>query len=290
MYQFSLDWYKELFSKSITDSASDNIGSGQGGKERVDAINTHHTKFVYTTVCRSLFERHKLLLSMQMCIKIQMANENEEERPNNDEWNFFLKGGEVMDRSQQPPKPQGNNADWITMQMWDNLTELEKVSETFKGIPQAVTMQAKDWARWFNQEKPEVTPLPGEWQTKCDDPLRAMIVVRCLRQDRVIPCMRNYIERYMKKDFIESIPFILKHIFDETTFDKPIIFVLSPGVDPTDSLKKLAMESEIQFEANSMGKGQSDKAKRIIHSGAEEGKWIFLANCHLSISLLPELE
>lgn len=39
-----------------------------------------------------------------------------------------------------------------------------------------------------------------------------------------------------------------------------------------------------------MGKGQSDKAKRIIHSGAEEGKWIFLANCHLSISLLPELE
>jgi len=70
MYQFSLDWYKELFSKSITDSASDNIGSGQGGKERVDAINAHHTKFVYTTVCRSLFERHKLLLSMQMCIKI----------------------------------------------------------------------------------------------------------------------------------------------------------------------------------------------------------------------------
>lgn len=39
-----------------------------------------------------------------------------------------------------------------------------------------------------------------------------------------------------------------------------------------------------------MGKGQSDKAKRIIHTGAEEGKWIFLANCHLSISLLPELE
>jgi hypothetical protein len=80
---------------------------------------------------------------MQMCIKIQMANENEEERPNNDEWNFFLKGGEVMDRSQQPPKPQGNNADWITMQMWYNLTELEKVSETFKGIPHLLPCKLK---------------------------------------------------------------------------------------------------------------------------------------------------
>jgi dynein heavy chain len=111
MYQFSLDWYKQLFSKSITDSASDNIGSGQGGKERVDAINTHHTKFVYTTVCRSLFESHKLLLSMQMCIRLQMAGENP---PNKAEWNYFLKGGEVMDRAAQPAKPQGTQAEWLT--------------------------------------------------------------------------------------------------------------------------------------------------------------------------------
>jgi len=34
--------------------------------------------------------------------------------------------------------------------MWDNITELESVSETFKGIAQAITMSAKDWGRWFN--------------------------------------------------------------------------------------------------------------------------------------------
>jgi len=49
-----------------------------------------------------------------------------------------LKGGEVLDRQGQLPKPQGAVAEWITQQMWDNLTELEKVSETFKGIAQAV--------------------------------------------------------------------------------------------------------------------------------------------------------
>jgi dynein heavy chain len=39
-----------------------------------------------------------------------------------------------------------------------------------------------------------------------------------------------------------------------------------------------------------MGRGQSERAKRILTEGAENGHWIFLANCHLSISLLPELE
>jgi len=39
-----------------------------------------------------------------------------------------------------------------------------------------------------------------------------------------------------------------------------------------------------------MGRGQSEKAKRILSEGAEQGSWVFLANCHLSVSLLPELE
>jgi dynein heavy chain len=40
-----------------------------------------------------------------------------------DEWAFFLKGGQVLDRSTQAPKPP---FDWITQASWDNITELEK--------------------------------------------------------------------------------------------------------------------------------------------------------------------
>lgn len=94
----------------------------------------------------------------------------------------------------------------------------------------------------------------------------------------------------MKKDFIENRPTILKEMFDESRHTEPIIFVLSPGVDPTDAIKKQAEERDIIFESLSMGRGQSEKAKRILTEGAEQGQWIFLANCHLSIALLPELE
>jgi dynein heavy chain len=60
-----------------------------------------------------------------MCIKLQMA----EGAINEDEWNFFLRGGQVLDRTSQPAKPP---FDWISDQAWDNITELEKsIPETF---------------------------------------------------------------------------------------------------------------------------------------------------------------
>jgi dynein heavy chain len=138
---------------------------------------------------------------------------------------------------------------------------------------------------------PESAQLPGEWETKCEgDKLKKMIVLRCFRTDRVNFAIRNYVEHFMKKEFIENKPTILKEVFEESKPTEPIIFVLSPGVDPTDNLKKLADDRQVQFESISMGRGQSERAKRILQEGAENGNWIFLANCHLSISLLPELE
>lgn len=117
-----------------------------------------------------------------------------------------------------------------------------------------------------------------------------MVVLRCLRPDRVTNAIKNYVEKYMGSYFTISNPTILKDVFADSASHEPIIFVLSPGVDPTDALKKLAAEQQIEFETNSMGKGQADKARKIVDEGAQKGKWIFLANCHLSISLLPELE
>jgi dynein heavy chain len=111
-----------------------------------------------------------------------------------------------------------------------------------------------------------------------------------MRPDRVIFAIRNFVEYYMKKEFIENRPTDLQEVYDESQPDTPIIFVLSPGVDPTDQLKKLAEKLQHKIESISLGRGQSEKAKRILTEGAEKGHWVFLANCHLSISLLPELE
>jgi hypothetical protein len=38
---------------------------------------------------------------------------------NSEEWAFFLKGGSVLDRSQQTPNPAPL---WISAEAWDNIT------------------------------------------------------------------------------------------------------------------------------------------------------------------------
>ena len=53
-----------------------------------------------------------------MCAKIlEMAN-----KINMDEYNFFLRGGVVLDRETQMDNP----CKWLDDTLWDNITELDK--------------------------------------------------------------------------------------------------------------------------------------------------------------------
>lgn len=57
-------------------------------------IMKFHKLNVYNAACRSLFERHKLLLALQMFVKLQMVDG----KINPLEYDFFLRGGTVLDR------------------------------------------------------------------------------------------------------------------------------------------------------------------------------------------------
>ena len=71
-------------------------------------ISKTHKRYVYIQACRSLFENHKLMLALQMTVKLKMADGE----INPDEWSFFLRGGVSMDEKKGAPlKPPGQ--EWI---------------------------------------------------------------------------------------------------------------------------------------------------------------------------------
>jgi dynein heavy chain, axonemal len=45
-----------------------------------------------------------------------------------------------------------------------------------------------------------------------------------------------------------------------------------------------------RFNSLSLGQGQSVTATKRIKEGAKAGQWVFLANCHLSLSWMPQLD
>lgn len=55
----------------------------------------------------------------------------------------------------------------------------------FTGIINAFTHNGKEWKKWYLSATPESDALPGEWDAKCDN-LRKMIILKIIRPDRVL--------------------------------------------------------------------------------------------------------
>merc|ERR1719162_944196 len=282
MYQYSLDSYVELFMQSIEGSRGSNMQQDDL-VARNKAINAYHTYATYTYTCRGLFERHKLLFSFQLCSRILQG----ENKIAMDELNFFLYGGTVLDKSSQLKNPC---PDWVDEMAWDNLTELEKVpGGHFAQLASGFDSMRGDWHAWQMSLKPEETPLPGVWENKCSQ-MQRMLILRSLRQDRVLFATATFIGDNLGPQFCDPPAFDLAKIYVTSTTKTPLIFVLSPGVDPTADVFQLA-EGEGQTVHNcALGQGQAPVAVRLIEEGLVEGNWVLLANCHLMLSWMSTLE
>ncbi|CAE8702622.1 unnamed protein product, partial [Polarella glacialis] len=281
MYQFALDAYEILYVQSIEKSAEKKISVGSI-EERIDDLNQFHALAAYRYGCRALFERHKLLLSLHLTTKVlQSAGDL-----NPVEFKFFLYGGIVIDRSSQAQNPA---PDWINPNMWDCITQCEAQLDCFRGFQSSMEQSLRDWKKWYSSPEPEKEPLPGEWNERLDL-LQKLIVVRCVRMDRVLPATALFISSKMDPKFVEPPPLDLEAIYDESTCTTPLLFVLTPGMDPTGQLRALAVARQVHWQTISLGQGQEPKATKLVEDGSVGGFWVMLANCHLCVHWLPQLE
>ncbi|XP_052058680.1 dynein axonemal heavy chain 3-like isoform X1 [Mytilus californianus] len=313
MYQYSLSWFINLYIQSILNSKQTSELS-----ERIDNLNEHFTYSIYLNVCRSLFEKDKLLFSFLLCIGIQKQEGTVDDR----EWRFLLTGGVALEN----PFPNPASA-WLPEKSWSEIVRCSDLP-AFKGFMDQFKSLLPQWKKIYDSPSPETEDLPKPWCERLDK-LQKLIVLRCLRPDKMVPAIQNFIVDTMEHKYVEPPTFDLSLSFSDSSYFTPLIFVLSPGADPMAGLYRFAeekgllpriikpmvtmtkaeskmrlitsiiglnpkIESETPgskgLQTISLGQGQGPIAEKMIQEAVEEGTWVVLQNCHLAASWLGELE
>lgn len=275
MYQYSLEWFRAIFLNSIEKAElSDDV------LQRTQNINSHFTFNLYSNVCRSLFERHKLLFSFLLCCRILM-NQNKIDPA---QWRFLVSSGSATEVLENPA------SEWLSERAWQEFLNLSALPH-FHSFAKDFKANVAEYKRIFDSTQPHREPLPAPWDTNLD-PFQKLLVLRCIRFDMMAPMLQDFVALNLGQRFIEPQTTNLAVAYADSSPSVPLIFVLSPGTDPAADLYKFADEMKFskKLSAISLGQGQGPRAEAMLKSGMERGTWVFFQNCHLAPSWMPTLE
>jgi hypothetical protein len=324
MYQYSLQYFITIFKLSLVQTPEyENL------EERLNALIATLTELIYSNICRGLFEAHRLLFSFLIAAQISrkrgeisskewdillrnplhslpaplaIGSAGYVARANALPPTFTVVTGDISRIDNVPFFSKDRNErvfpfeGLIEPKCWAELSALdERWDDTFGGICTAITKTPESieaWRSFFNKNTPTADKFPEDKYEQTLTSFQRLLFIRVVSPKSLTKCMMEYVKDSIGETFILSPPLDLGKAHGDSSKSIPIIFVLSTGADPTQLLVRFAQSKGYQDKLNilSLGQGQGPVAVRMLEKGTVEGNWVFLQNCHLAASWMPELE
>eukprot|EP00928_Gymnodinium_smaydae_P023763 TRINITY_DN1947_c0_g1_i2.p1 TRINITY_DN1947_c0_g1~~TRINITY_DN1947_c0_g1_i2.p1 ORF type:complete len:4562 (+),score=1174.36 TRINITY_DN1947_c0_g1_i2:66-13751(+) len=289
MYQYSLDSFVTFLYKAIDRTpATDDL------PERVARLISTIRMVIFRWVNRGLFESHKLIFCSLLAFKLLQLGKMAEEFSLS-YFNFLLRGPVAVG-------VENPLSEWLPSKVWGGilkLTELDGFDQFAGNVEKDAPNRFKDW---FNELAPEDVKLPLDWKRLDSVPFQKLLVIRCMRPDRLTGALADWIRNslpngrdYMDCDGSSSFYEVLSNTFEESTSTTPVFFILSPGADPVKEVeamgrKTVALALNVNYHNVAMGQGQDVIAMAKLAIGHREGHWVMLQNIHLMPKWCVELE
>lgn len=282
MYQFSLRYFTQVFCKVIEEEHEK-----MEFERRLEFLMRQETRAIYMNIGRGLFERHKQIFSFLLATVI----EKHEKRLNDAEIDFLLRGP-IGTRAMITQKPE--DLQKLTEKQWISCLHLESEFQAFKGLTAGLETKISINLGDFNDEfscNDDAEPSGANWNEVLS-PFKKLMLVSVLKPEMLVTATSSYIRHTLGNEFAESKASTLASVFQDTSPTTPLIFVLSTGSDPMSALQKFAQEKNFSAKLHSisLGQGQGPAAESLIEKGRLTGQWIFLQNCHLATSWMPQME
>jgi dynein heavy chain len=135
--------------------------------ERGQLLNDYFTYSLYVNVCRSLFERHKLLLSFMLGVQTLQHGGNIDSK----EWRFLLAGPSSTgnQRRSSTAGTQGDvlanpAPDWLTEKSWAELLGVSQLP-AFNGFDEHVAQNLEHYKAIFDSSEVSLVQSPARMLT-----------------------------------------------------------------------------------------------------------------------------
>uniref|UniRef100_A0A4W5QKS0 Dynein heavy chain domain 1 n=1 Tax=Hucho hucho TaxID=62062 RepID=A0A4W5QKS0_9TELE len=291
------------------------------------------TESIYKEVSLALFVDHQVVFSFLMCCNFMKTNKHNmivgsmEFLPA-EEWKIFLHSAvlaSMMDSKraeQDEGELLGEHPDhlWLTDSMWAQCQYLCAHLPCFATLYKSIQTNRVQWELFqqarnlyeFLSEPYAGSDTEGESSQSAtalkDRPLKCVhifpweslsgfqkiILIKILRPECLNTAVKAFVIEKMGSKYLEVGKISLRDVYERCSANVPILFLLSPGMDPASHLVRLAQElrgSSLHLDMVSLGQGQGPRAEELIYKAQVlKGRWVFLQNCHLAASFMPRLQ
>ena len=281
MYRYSLDSFIILFKRALESS-----NSHQDADSRNYTYISRLQTIVFNFVIHSLFENQILTFSIYFVHRLY---------PNlfdSGEWEYFCGLNYVeSDSIQNQSSPGGIDGKVPTWCDSDRASDIVNFMSRFPKLYSLIELENEEiWLRFMRTTCCE-DAIPQHILKRLT-PFQILLIIQTLRPDRLHTAMEKFCAQSLGFKELNPFPLQFKDIYSETNCSYPVLFIVSPGADPSHELQDLAREvigSDHYFEMP-MGQGQSKFAMKRLRECAKSGDWLCFKNMHLVIDLLPDLE
>ena len=293
-YQFSLRFFLDIFDYILR--RNPNLSGISDPKQRLNILMRDLFLVVFKRTSKALAHHDHIMLAMLLA-QIKAREGGDADVLDSEEYEFLLEGGNVgaASAASQANSKAGGDGNVEAMLDADQLAKIQAFKKLafFRPIEEHMESNPEVWVTFLQSNSPE-TAVPQFWESSSEltDMVRKMLVVKCLRPDRIVPAMATFTSHVFGEDVLGEPGYDLGQIvFEEVDASTPIALCSVHGYDASYRVDNLVKLVNARCTPVAMGSQEGFAlADHAITTGARTGNWVLLKNVHLAPSWLSQLE
>ncbi|CCL98405.1 uncharacterized protein FIBRA_00400 [Fibroporia radiculosa] len=283
-YQFSLRFFLDIFDYILHHNP--NLKNVTDQNRRRDILLSDLFLMVYKRTSRALFHRDHVMLAVLLAqVKLRGVEEIA------DELEFLLESGEGA-MSTNSGNVDLHDCAFLSIDQKQRLESFGK-QPLFKTVIDHVLQHEDQWIPFLESSTPEqMVPSPWDPSTPAIEAIRRMLIIKCLRPDRLLQATASFVRGVFDTDMNAQSGYDLgSMVNDEVLPVTPLSLVSVKGYDASYRVENLVQNTGARCASVAMGSQEGfTLADQAIAFAARQGSWVLLKNVHLAPSWLGQLE